>query len=145
MLDLKGSRSLAVSEGEWADWSISVGDPFNAHVGPFYHRIDDEGALVCAMEVAPQHLNGGGGLHGGALATFADFCLFAIAGMMGDGDAVTVSLHADFVGAAGLGDRIECRGEVIRSTGSMVFLRGMIARGADPVMTFSGILKKIRR
>ncbi len=141
--DQKGSRSLSVTEGEWTGWAMSKGDPFNAHVGPFYHR-EDDGAVVCSMQVEPMHLNGGGGLHGGALATFADFCLFAFAGLMGDGLAVTVSLNCDFVGTAALNERLECRGQIIRSTGSMTFVRGMITNGPDPVMSFSGILKKLR-
>jgi len=130
-------------EGPWAGWSLATGDPFNAHAGPFYHRFE-EGAVVCAMEVGPQHLNGGGAMHGGALATFADFTLFAIADMMGDEAAVTVSLSSDYVGAANPGDRIEGRGEVIRRTGSMIFIRGLLTRGSEPVMSFTGILKRLR-
>lgn len=130
--------------GEWSGWSISEGDPFNAHVGPFYFQGEGD-ATVCAMRVASHHLNGGGSLHGGALATFADFSLFAFAGLTGDGDAVTIGLNCDFVGTAMLGDRLICRGEVIRKTGSMVFLRGLISCEAAPVMAFSGVLKKLRR
>ena len=145
MLDRRGPGSLPVSEGEWTGWSVSAGDPFNDHAGPFYHRADTDGVDVCGMKVEPQHINGGGGLHGGALATFADFCLFVFAGMTGDSDAVTVSLSCDYVGGAVLGDRLECRGQVIRETRSMIFLRGTIARGEEPIMAFSGILKKLRR
>ena len=135
---------LTAAHGEWAGWSVSHGDPFNDHVGPFHYRKDGDGTLVCAMEVEAKHLNGGGGLHGGALATFADFCLFAFAGLTGNAAAVTVSLHCDYVGGAGLGDRIECRGHVTRETGSMIFLGGTITHGSAPVMAFSGILKKLR-
>jgi uncharacterized protein (TIGR00369 family) len=136
------SRATPIAVGEWAGWLRADGDPFNAHVGPFYQR-DDDGRLVCSMRVEPRHLNGGGGLHGGALATFADYCLFAFAGLTGDSNAVTIVLNCDFVGAAALGERLECRGEEIRSTGSMIFLRGLISRDLTPVMSFSGILKKV--
>ena len=135
---------LAKAQGDWAGWSLSHGDPFNDHVGPFHYRTDETGAPVCAMQVEAKHLNGGGGLHGGAMATFADFCLFAFAGLTGNAAAVTVSLHCDYVGGAGLGDRIECRGHVTRETGSMIFLGGTITHGSAPVMAFSGILKKLR-
>lgn len=144
MNEVKAPPSPQSGVGEWSGWSISGGDPFNAHVGPFYFRGEGE-ATVCAMRVASHHLNGGGSLHGGALATFADFSLFAFAGLTGDGDAVTIGLNCDFVGTAMLGDQLTCRGEVIRRTGSMVFLRGLISCEAGPVMAFSGVLKKLRR
>ena len=145
MQEHRGPGSLPVTDGEWAGWSVSAGDPFNDHAGPFYHRTAADGTEICGMRVAARHINGGGGLHGGALATFADFCLFVFAGMTGDSDAVTVSLTCDYVGGAALGDRLECRGEVIRQTRSMIFLRGTIMRESDPIMAFSGILKNIRR
>lgn len=135
----------AEPQGEWAGWSVSRGDPFNDLVGPFHYRIDDQGAMVCAMRVEDKHINGGGGLHGGLLATFADFCLFAFAGLTGDAAAVTISLNCDYVGAVAPGERIEGRGEVTRQTGSMIFLRGAITSPRGPAVTFSGILKKIRR
>lgn len=140
----EGSPSLEITSGDWAGWSLTEGDPFNAHVGPFYHKGEGE-TLVCAMRVAPHHLNGGGSLHGGALATFADWSLFVFAGLTGDSDAVTIGLNCDYVGAAPLGGQLSCRGEVIRETGSMIFLRGLITCEESPIMAFSGVLKKIRR
>lgn len=140
----RGSSATLITTGEWAGWCVTEGDPFNAHVGPFYYKGEGE-ALVGSMRVGPHHLNGGGGLHGGALATFADWSLFAFAGMTGDGSAVTIGLNCDFVGSATLGDQILCRGEIIRKTGSMIFLRGLITCDAAPVMAYSGVLKKLRR
>ena len=144
MADFADSPNPAQTNGEWAGWSVSEGDPFNDHAGPFYHRTDAHGVPVCGMRVAPQHLNGGGGLHGGALATFADFSLFVFAGLTGDAAAVTISLTCDYVGPATLEDRLECRGDIVRQTGSMIFLRGTITHEDAPVMAFSGILKKLR-
>lgn len=145
MSDPCGASNHAISDGEWAGWHCPQGDPFNDHAGPFYYRVDSDGRPVCGMKVEQKNLNGGGSLHGGAMATFADFCAFAFAGLTGNAAAVTVSLTCDFVGGAGLGDRLECRGEVIRETGSMVFLRGAITRDGASIMAFSAILKKLRK
>ena len=47
-------------------------------IGPFCFRVDD-GRARCAFQPRREHLNGGGTIHGGALMSFADFSLFAIA------------------------------------------------------------------
>ena len=71
--------SRVVDEGEWAGWTQFTGDPFEEHAGPFFYRRHDDGSIRCAMRVEHKHLNGGHFVHGGALMTFADYCLFAIA------------------------------------------------------------------
>ncbi|HEY4546536.1 MAG TPA: PaaI family thioesterase [Pedomonas sp.] len=139
-----GSQRVLVEEGEWQGWYYSTGDAFNAHVGPFYYRDDENGARVCAMRAEARHLNGGGMMHGGALMTFADYCLYAFASILGDPHMVTASFNSEFVGAVPPGAIVECRGEVIRSTRSMVFLRGLMTVEGETVLSFSGILKKVR-
>ncbi len=87
--------SIVVKEGEWAGWTKFTADPFEEHSGPFYHRRGGEGSIFCAMRVSDKQLNGGGFIHGGALMTFADFCLFAIAqDELHEAPAVTVTLTA---------------------------------------------------
>lgn len=140
-----GNRSVPVETGEWKGWFASSGDPFNAHSGPFHYRVREDGSVLCAMRVEPKHLNGGGAMHGGALMTSADYCLYALAAALGDSQAVTVTLNGEFAGAVPLGSLLECTGDVIRSTGSMVFLRGVMTTGGEPVLAFSGVLKKKRR
>ena len=59
--------------------------------------------------------------------------------------SVTASLTADFVDGAREGELIEARGEVVRATGSMVFLRGLVTAAGRPLLNFTAIIKKIRR
>lgn len=134
-----------VESGDWAGWRTWHGlDPFEDQTGPFYFREDEAGVVRCAFRAEPRHMNGGGFMHGGCMLTFADFCLFAIAWKVLDGaKAVTVSLNGDFVGPAGPGDLIEATGEVIRAGGSMIFVRGLIGTGGQPMLNFSGVIKKI--
>lgn len=138
------SQRILVTEGEWQGWYYSTGDAFNAHVGPFYYREQDDGSRVCAMRVEPRHLNGGGMMHGGALMTFADYCLYVFGATLGDPYMVTVSFSSDFVGAVPPGAIVECTGEVIRNTRSMVFVRGLMTANGETVFSFSGVLKKIK-
>lgn len=134
-----------ITEGEWAGWRLWSGDPFERLAGPFYSRKEAAGGMVCAFRAELKHMNGGGFMHGGCLLTFADFALFCIAGEALAGvHSVTASLNAEFVDAAGVGDLVEARGEVIRNARSMVFARGLITSGERPLLTFSAIIKKVR-
>jgi acyl-coenzyme A thioesterase PaaI-like protein len=135
-----------ITEGEWAGWSAYSGDPFEDLAGPFYARKDEAGEVVCAFRAEQRHMNGGGFMHGGCLLTFADYSIFMIGreALVGVG-SVTASMNAEFIDGSRVGELIECRGEVVRAGGSMVFLRGMITTGGRPLLNFSAIIKKVRR
>jgi len=138
--------SKLVTEGEWAGWGRYETDPFEALTGPFYARRDEAGQMVCAFRAERKHMNAGGAMHGGCMATFADYALFMIAETDLEGvGSVTASLTCDFVDAASEGELIEARGEVVRAGGSMVFIRGLVTAEGRPILTFSAIVKKVRR
>jgi acyl-coenzyme A thioesterase PaaI-like protein len=139
------SKLVEVTEGEWAGWKCYPGgDPFEDLAGPFYWKTDPDGRVRCAFRAEHKHMNGGLFLHGGCVMTFADFCLFAIAGSAIDGSrTVTATFNGEFVGSGGIGDLIECTGEVVKAGRSMVFLRGLITNKGEPVMSFSSVLKKV--
>jgi acyl-coenzyme A thioesterase PaaI-like protein len=135
-----------ITEGPWAGWSMWSADAFELHAGPFYSRIDTQGRPICAFRAEAKHMNGGGFMHGGCLMTFADYALFAIgAEALAGGHSVTASLSGEFVDSAHEGDLIEATGEVTRAGGSLVFIRGTVTTSGRPLLTFSGIVKKVRR
>ncbi len=139
-----------VNEGEFAGWQGWSDDPYEALTGPFYFRQNEDGSVRCAFRAARKHMNGGGAMHGGCMMTFADFCLFAISHPVRAAQGehvpmVTISLNGEFVGPAFEGDLIEGKGEVVRAGGSLMFLRGVIETGGKPMMTFSGVIKKVKR
>lgn len=140
------ARLTQVTEGEWAGWSwYPGGDPFEDLAGPFYFRNEPDGTKRCAFRAERRHMNGGGFLHGGCAMTFADYCLFVIAGEAIEGTpTVTATFNGEFVGTAHEGDLVECTGEVVRAGRSMVFVRGLMTNAGEPVMTFSAVLKKTR-
>ena len=141
------SGPFLVTEGEWAGWRHWVGgDPYEDLSGPFYFKADEGGAIRCAFRAEKKHMNGGGFMHGGCMLTFADYSLFVIGReALKDTHAVTVSLNGEFVGPAHVGDLVEATGEVVRAGGSLVFLRGTISTGGSPMMTFSGVVKKVKK
>jgi uncharacterized protein (TIGR00369 family) len=135
-----------IAEGEWAGWRVWGPDPFELLAGPFFARKDAEGRMVCAFRAKAKHMNGHGAMHGGALMTFADYALFAIASEhIKETSAVTVQLSCEFIGAAHEGELIEARGDVVRAGGSLVFLRGVITADGRPALGYSAVLKKLRR
>jgi uncharacterized protein (TIGR00369 family) len=141
------SRQLIAGVGEWAGWTLIHGvDPFEDLAGPFYFRDEPNGVRRSAFRVETKHLNGFGTLHGGCVMSFADFSLFMIAhDALGGAGAVTVSLNGEFVGPAKPGDLVESTGEVIRAGGSLVFVRGIISTAGQPMLTFSGVVKRARK
>lgn len=140
-------RRIIAGLGEWDSWTlIAGGDPYEDLSGPFYMRDEGDGSRRSAFKVETKHLNGSGNLHGGCLMTFADFSLFMIAHeALREVDSVTVSLNGEFVGPSRVGDLVECAGEVVRAGRSMVFIRGMITCAGAPLLTFSGVVKKLAR
>ncbi len=137
--------AIVLTEGPFAGWSTWSGgaDPYESAIGPFCFR--EEGARVrCAFMPTRSHLNGGGAIHGGALMSFADFSLFAIARhALTDGKAVTVTFNGEFI-AGGVPDiMVEATGDVLRATRTMVFVRGLLRQQDRTLLAFSGTLKKI--
>ena len=140
-----GGRFVAVGDGDWAGWSTwAPGDPYEDHVGPFYARRDDAGVL-CGFLPAAHHRNGSGAIHGGALMSFADFALFAIAGGGEQGvHGVTVAFTAEFLAAVRPATLLTARGEVLRGGRSLIFVRGTMEQDGVTVFAFSGTLKRVR-
>ena len=134
-----------VDQGEFAGWTKFRGENFEDAAGPFFWRRDADGRVRCAFRVERRHLNGGGRVHGGCLMTFADMALFAISRHeLGTARAVTVTLDNQFLDAGFEGELIEASGEVTRAGGSLIFARGQATSGERTLLTFSGVIKKIR-
>jgi acyl-coenzyme A thioesterase PaaI-like protein len=138
------SKLTTVIDGEWAGWACYPGgDPFEDLAGPFYFKVGKDGRPICAFRAEKKHMNGGQFMHGGCVMTFADFCLFVIARDAIEGSrCVTATFNGEFVGTARVGDLVECTGEVVKAGRSMVFVRGIISTGGEPMMSFSSVLKK---
>jgi len=130
--------------GEFRGWRTWSRDNFETHIGPFYHRMDEQGRIHCAFRVANKHLNGLRNVHGGCFMAFADYCLFAMAAPVLQGPGVTVSFACEFLDAAREGELVEASCEIMRAGGSMIFLRGVLRSGERPLFTFSGTLKRVK-
>lgn len=135
-----------INEGEWAGWRNWGADAFEDANGPFVYREEPDGSILCAFRAEPKHMNGGGFMHGGCMMTFADYAMFCISTKeLESGAAVTVSLNSEFIAPAKVGDLVTATGEIVKAGGSLIFLRGTVRAQGAPILTFSGVIKRIKR
>jgi uncharacterized protein (TIGR00369 family) len=133
-----------MTDSIFAGWDSRGGEPFEDKTGPFFHRALEDGSVVGAFFADASHVNGIGIVHGGCLLTLVDYTLFTVVKRaIGDGEAVTVSLSSEFVGAGAIGDLIEAHAEIIKAGRSMIFARGMVRAAGKPLLSFSGAMKRL--
>lgn len=137
--------AIELKEGPFAGWMTwgAGSDPYETANGPFCFKVEN-GVARSAFQPRREHLNGGGNIHGGALMSFADFALFSIAhSTLKDVRAVTLTFSSEFLSAGRLEGWVEARGEVLRETRSIIFVRGLVTQVSRPLLSFSGTLKKL--
>jgi acyl-coenzyme A thioesterase PaaI-like protein len=104
-------------------------------------RREAEG-FAFGFETGPAQDNGNGVVHGGILATCMDHTMGRVARNAAEGAKVaTIQLDLHYLAGALPGQFIEARGEVVRRTRSVIFLRGTLMAGGRPVLSASGIWK----
>ena len=124
-------------------------DPFEEVNGPFCWKVLEDGSNTCAFIAQRHNLNDDMMVHGGCLMAFADFAIFRFSEKERDGQmSVTLSFSSDFTAPGYEGDFIECRGEVVTTTGSMIFVSGDVFCMRDGkrvvLMPFKATIKKVR-
>lgn len=123
--------------------AIAWSETFAATAGPYFYREGDAPGVGFVAE--SRHLNLGGVVHGGCLATLADMSLWDICRRhVGPLRAVTVTLNTEFLGPGHPGEFIYADGDALKISGSLLFARGLIRAGDRPIMSFSGSLKRLK-
>ena len=126
-------------------WKRRTLPGFAGLVGPLWTRREPSStyaSLVFGLLAGAEHLNPAQRVHGGLLATLSDHALSAIAWeASGRRPCVTVQLDTRYVAAACSGEFLECRGRVVRATGSLVFVDGQVTVDDRIVVTASALLK----
>ena len=133
----------------WKLWEATDPTRFNSLLGQLSVRIDGDIAKV-RMTPERRHSNLRDHVHGGALLGFIDMAMFAACrgfGVLTAGAAVTLDLSTQFIGGGAIGRPIEAQVELLRETGRMLFVRGMVVQTRDDgaeerIAAFSGTLRK---
>ena len=123
------------------------GGPYFRALGDIYWRPLDSGGAVIALRVAESHLNIQGFTHGGMLTTLADGALgINIALARGHrGGQVTVSLTADFLASARLGDWLEAHVTVTRMGQRLAYANCDLKVGHRHILRSSAVFAFVDR
>ncbi len=147
----------AEDEGEgWLSWNLKDASRFNAFIEPLSVRVEPDtpdGRPCARVRMIPErkHSNLGDNVHGGVSLALVDIALFAASHQFGSLDAghsVTLDLSTQFVGAGRLGEPLDAVVELVRETGRLIFLRGLVVQGegdAHIVLSFAGTIRKASR
>ena len=133
----------------WRHWNLKDQTLFNGAVmGKLITRVDDDAKARLRMFPERRHENLQGIIHGAVTLSLIDIALFTTMHTLGSGNAgpsVTLELSTQFVGAGQPDRPLDAICEIVRETGSMVFVRGQVVQEEHLVASFSGIVKKIHR
>ncbi len=132
-------------------WHCKTLPGFAGLIGPLWVRkegVFNEGvrkeaqAWAYGLLATADHLNPAGVVHGGLLTALLDHGLSAIAWQALDRRAcVTVQLDTHFLAPARAGQFLEVRGQLLRATSSLVFMRGELSVAGNVVATGAAVLK----
>ncbi len=119
-------------------------DPFELHSGPVFWQQTEDGGHHFVLKAEARHCNRQGILHGGLMMTMIDLALAASAKEVLEDRYVTISLNSEFVAAGNIGEIIEAKGELVRRTRSLAFVRGQVTSGNQVLLNTSGVFKKLK-
>ena len=108
-----------------------------------------EGPAVARLRVQPQerHRNVVGTVHGGFLMALIDQALFigpAILGVPGMRGGLTIDCSCQFLRPVAFEKTIDLVVELLRETGRMAFIRGIVEQDGESAAAFSGTVRKAR-
>ena len=140
-------------EGGWTSWNLKDPSRFNAFIEPLSVRAEPptpDGRPRARVRMLPErkHSNLGDNVHGAVSLALVDIALFAAShqfGSLNAGHSVTLDLSTQFVGAGRLGEPLDAVVELVRETGRLIFLRGLVVQGESDdhiVLSFAGTIRK---
>ena len=105
----------------------------------------DKTARVRIQPQSPLHTNSANNIHGAITLSLIDVSLFAAAYVLGGldaGKAVTLDMQTQFIGAGDPNRPLDSVVELLRETGRLAFLRGLVVQDDDIVASFTATIRK---
>lgn len=130
---------------DWMIWEITEEERFNRVLGPFRVRKESEAMARCRIWPQPIHSNLANVVHGGVVMSFIDIALFAgsrVLGILHAGRSVTLDLTCQFMAPGVLEKPLDAEVEMLRETGRLVFLRGLVVQDEVKVAAYSATIRK---
>ncbi len=119
---------------------------FNANVlGKMILRSEGEGRARLRMFPTIKHSNLMNNLHGGTILSLIDVAMFAGSrtfGLIEAGTAVTLDMAVQFIGAGKMDVPLDAEVELLKETGRLLFLRGLVVQEGVRIAAWSGTIRK---
>jgi acyl-coenzyme A thioesterase 13 len=114
--------------------------PFLDRVGPLFFEWRGK-KLVLGLRIEASHANARGTAHGGLLLTVADVALGYQMALSQDPPirATTISMSADFIGGAAVGDWLEAHVDEYQVGSRMAFANAYLMVGEKQIARMSGV------
>lgn len=130
----------------WYKWQMTDASRYNGTVlGKMLVRSEGEGKARLRMFPEHRHSNLANAIHGGVTLGFVDVAMFGASRMFGlieAGTAVTLDLSVQFIGAGVIGAPLDAEVELLKETGRLLFMRGLVLQGDNRIAAFSGTIRK---
>jgi uncharacterized protein (TIGR00369 family) len=130
----------------WFHWNLTDQRRFNAQIlGKMIVRPEGEGRARLRMFPEMKHTNLMDNLHGGTTLSLIDVALFAGSrtfGLIDAGTSVTLDLSVQFIGAGKADQPLDAEVELLKETGRLLFLRGIVVQGENRIAAYSGTIRK---
>jgi acyl-coenzyme A thioesterase PaaI-like protein len=109
-------------------------------------RVEGPALVRVRIETRRAFANPVGRLHGGFLMAFVDQCLFMAPAALRIPviGGATVDVSTQFLAPGEVGKPLDAAVELLRETGRMLFLRGLLEQEGEAKLAFSGTLRKPR-
>ncbi len=130
----------------WYRWDLTDPTRFNSQaMGDLLIRSEGEDSARLRMMPERRHSNLLDGVHGGVTLSLIDIALFAtvqtVLNVNGAG-SVTLDVECRFIGAATTGKPLDAVTQVLRETGRMAFMRGLVEQEGSLIASYSGTIRK---
>jgi uncharacterized protein (TIGR00369 family) len=134
----------------WLNWQMTDPTRYNGTVlGKMLVRSEGDGPndKRARLRMFPEHRHSNlrDAVHGGVTLGFIDVAMFGASRMFGlieAGAAVTLDLSVQFIGAGVIGKPLDAEVELLKETGRLLFMRGIVVQGDERVAAFSGTIRK---
>lgn len=145
MLTRTSAKNIDIDAEKWhAHPPVDQG--FSAIFGTIQGRVERPDVARLRIETHEGFLNLWGTIHGGFLLAVVDQALFVgptVSGRPSIGGS-TIDVSSQFLSPVQPGQAIEVVTEVLRETGQLVFVRGLIEQAGEAKVSFSGTIRKPR-
>lgn len=130
----------------WTTWMLRDDTRFNgAILGRLLVKPAGDRKAWVRMFPEQRHSNFADNIHGGTILGFIDVALFGASHQMDllhGGPHVTLDLSTQFIGAGKINVPLDAEVELLKETGRLLFLRGILVQGDNRIAAFSGTIRK---